>query len=219
MNKKYTLIIFIALISFLMLACSMIYDTTINEDGSGTFSIEIKFSDEEVELVAPMLSDFGSEIESPQDICDFITTELSIGFRADTDFIVDDSNYSCVITFEYNDLEELEHLYSEIEVVAYDLEFNDDGFLVYDIEFNLDQEIDAGLEDYGIDLTLEYLWQVTSPYKIVEHNADSISGKTVSVEIDPAGKTKLYFLAGSSEITKLYSGSTLEFLTEIAEDE
>ena len=35
---------------------------------------------------------------------------------------------------------------------------------------NLDQEIDAGLEDYGIDLTLEYLWQVTSPYKIVEHN-------------------------------------------------
>jgi hypothetical protein len=219
MRKKYTLIIFIALISFLMLACSMIYDTTINEDGSGIFSINLYFTEEEVNLFEPVIADLGGEIQSPQEICDSISTELVVGYQAETDFIVEDTNYTCIISYEFKDLTELENLYEEIDAVVYDLQFTDDGYLVYDIEFSVGDEVETGFEEYDIDLTIEYLWQVTSPFNIVEHNADNIYDKTVSVEFNQIGSASLYFMAGSSGATKLYSDSTLKFLTEIAEDE
>lgn len=219
MNKKLKLIIFIALISFLMLACSMVYNTSFNEDGSGTFSLEVSFTQEEVDIIAPMLSEYGTEIETPAEICDAINDELEVDINAQAEFITEGTNYTCLIEFPFADFDELENIYDGFDVYITDLGFTDDGFFIYDVGFNLGEEIDSGLNESDIDLDIEYLWEVTSPYNVIEHNADSISGKTMTVEIDSAGYTELFFIAGSGGISELYSDSSFEFLTQILEDE
>jgi hypothetical protein len=183
-NKK-ALWVFIVLLALMASACTFQFSTTVNEDATGKFVTEFGLTTEEL----TQLEAFGGE--SFDDLC----TQEEFATGAPEDVVVEQEERGdeiwCVATLSFNDLAGLEEAYREMEVQINSLSLTDDEF-VYDVTFGFgsDPETDIGaLAAMGVELNL--VWEVLTPGRVTEHNADEVDGDLLTWNLDATAPTNM----------------------------
>ena len=202
LSRKRTLLI-IAISALLVLsACTMEVHSTFEKDGSGEFSLSFLISNADLstfmglygagadiaeeEMLDYVLDSAG--FESIEDMCAGLLEEIGEDFPdANTDAKETSDGLECKINVPFESIEE----YKEIqEINALEVELTEDTFSyrlkVGDVSGELEQLLMA--EEYGLEVS--FLWKVTTPGKISDHNGTSVSGNTVTwdlLELDKEG--------------------------------
>lgn len=183
--KKRSLWIFMVLLVLLGSACTFQFSTTVNEDGSGKFVTEMGMTADEL----AQLEAFGGE--SFDTICtvdEFAPTTVE-GVTVEQEERGDE--IWCVATMPFNDLAGLVDTYGEMDVQVNELSMTEDEF-VYDINFGFgdDPEMDlSSLAAMGVEFNL--IWQVVTPGRVTEHNADEVDGDVLSWNLSPTGENHI----------------------------
>lgn len=184
MNKK-ALGILVILLALLASACTFQFSTTVNEDGTGKFVTEFGLTTEEIS----QLEAFGGE--SFDDLC--TEDEFTTGGPEGATVVQEERGDEiwCVATLPFTNLSELEAAYSEMDVQINTLSLTEDEF-IYDVTFDMGggEEGDlSALAAMGVELNMH--WQVVTPGRVVEHNADEVDGDVLTWNLDPTGTANI----------------------------
>lgn len=137
--------------------------TKINSDGSGNFKQEIGFTAEEMTSL--------SSLGSGSDFCATMGSDNSVTGASINQEKRGDETW-CVFDTPYSSLDELKTLYSSADATVNDISINNDK-LLYDVTVNMSgTNATAGL--------LQTKWIVIMPGKVSNHNANEISGSTLT---------------------------------------
>lgn len=183
MNRK-AIGILVVLLALLASACTFQFSTTVNEDGTGKFVTEFGLTTDEIS----QLEAFGGE--SFDDLC---TEDEFASDGPEGATVVQEERGDeiwCVATLPFNDLSGLEEAYRDMDVQINTLSMTEDEF-VYDVTFNMGgEEGDLGaLAAMGVELNM--YWQVVTPGRVTEHNADEVDGDVLTWNLDPTGTANL----------------------------
>ncbi|MCL4871195.1 MAG: DUF3153 domain-containing protein [Anaerolineae bacterium] len=170
---------FFCLLALFLSACSFNVTTVVESDGSGTWKTEIGFNAEDQAL----LSSFGM---GASEVCQEMQAdgELPAGAQISTE--ERDGSIWCVVEQSFATLAELRQLHSEGDGITVNrLEILDDQFH-YDLSLDM-RDAEASLEEMQElgEFALDFTWRLTVPGKVVSHNADAISGNTLTWNLTP----------------------------------
>lgn len=190
---------FFCLLALFLSACSFNVTTVVESDGSGTWKTEIGFNAEDQAL----LSSFGM---GASEVCQEMQAdgELPAGAQISTE--ERDGSIWCVVEQSFATLAELRQLHSEGDGITVNrLEILDDQFY-YDLSLDM-RDAEASLEEMQElgEFALDFTWQLTVPGKVVSHNADAISGNTLTWNLTPG---TIISLQAESNLSSGSGGST-----------
>lgn len=183
--KKKTLWVLIVLVALMASACTFQFSTTVNEDSTGKFVMELGITADEL----AQLEAFGGE--SFDSLC---TEDEFAPSGVEGATVVQEERGDeiwCVATMPFNDLAGLENIYRDMDVQITTLSLTDDEF-IYDVSFGLgsDPETDlSALAAMGVELNL--VWQVVAPGRVTEHNGDEVDGDMVTWNLDATAPTNM----------------------------
>jgi uncharacterized protein YceK len=169
MKQKLSLIKFFLLAvtaALILSGCKANVITKINTDGSGNFKQEIGFTAEEMTTL--------SSLGSGSDFCATMGSENSVTGASISQEIRGDETW-CIFDTPFSTLDELNTLYSSADTSVNDISINNDN-LHYEVTVNMSgTNATAGL--------LQTKWIVTMPGKVSNHNANEISGSTLTWDL------------------------------------
>jgi hypothetical protein len=182
-NKK-AFGILVILLALLASACTFQFSTTVNEDGTGKFVTEFGLTTDEIS----QLESFGGE--SFDDLCS--EDEFAADGPEGATVVQEERGDEiwCVATLPFNDLSGLEEAYRDMDVQINTLSMTEDEF-VYDVTFDMgggEGDLSA-LTAMGVELSMN--WQVVTPGRVIEHNADQVDGDVLTWNLDPTGTANL----------------------------
>jgi len=193
MKKKLSLVQLLILTitaALLLSGCKANLITKIKSDGSGNFTQEIGFTAEEMTT----LNSFGSG----SDFCTNMGSSNSLSGATVNQEKRGDETW-CLFETPFATLDELKTLYSSSDTIVNDLSISD-GKLHYDVTINMTgTNATTGL--------LQTKWILTMPGKVSNHNADEVSGTTLTWNLKPGQDSNL--LADSSTKGGISSNSTI----------
>jgi hypothetical protein len=153
----------------------LIYTTTIHADGSGEYRYEYN-------------GDLVKEIDSTVDIVENCTTNA--GDASTSKIETRDGVKWCVSTGTFDTTQELADIHGSY---VSELEIRDET-LYFDLNIDLSGSFD--LEKYNIE------WRVVAPGKIVDHNADKVSGCTLTWTLDSNDARNLHLESKTDGVCK-----------------
>jgi uncharacterized protein YceK len=169
MKQKLSLIKFFLLAvtaALILSGCKANVITKINSDGSGNFKQEIGFTAEEMTTL--------SSLGSGSDFCATMGSENSVTGASISQEKRGDETW-CIFDTPFSTLDELNTLYSSADTSVNDISINNDN-LHYEVTVNMSgTNATAGL--------LQTKWIVTMPGKVSNHNANEISGSTLTWDL------------------------------------
>lgn len=183
--KKKTLWVLIVLVALMASACTFQFSTTVNEDATGKFVMELGITAEEL----AQLEAFGGE--SFDTLC---TEDEFAPSGVEGATVVQEERGDeiwCVATVPFNDLAGLETIYRDMDVQINTLSLSDGDF-VYDVNFGFGADPDtdlSALAAMGVELNL--VWQVVTPGRVTDHNGDEVDGDMVTWNLDATAPTNM----------------------------
>jgi len=176
MKSNLRLFLELAAAAWLLSACRIVVDTTVNPDGSGELRTAVVYTAEEQENFAKTP---GNESKS---ICDNLKQDAPAG-AAFTEEAHGEEAY-CVTTRRFANLRELRQFYAAMNnVTVNELQF-ELGRLTFDVDVDLTEA------DEGEGIANE--WRLTLPGALGQHNADQIEGQTLIWVVSPGQKASLH---------------------------
>jgi len=212
MKTKHLFISLLSLFSLALTACSIHSTTEIKADGSGKIKVRFALTEEDIAAIEEEEGeDFedsllaGSGDTDMRNACEELANESQFSSDATAEYSESGGEFSCEISMTFADLDELIEIYEDMLLGrAIGVRMTADGELNYSIDLN---SSDFTHDLYGVT-EVEYLWIVTAPGTIEDHNADDKSGRTLtwdlnasdfdSIEFDSAPGGFLSALTGSS---------------------
>jgi hypothetical protein len=180
MKKSITRILFVVVsvaAVFLLSGCKANLITKINNDGSGLFTQEIGFTAEEVSTL--------SGLGSGGDLCTSTVTQMNDlpnnpEMRQETR---GDETW-CIFEVPFATLEDLITIYKSSDTSINDISLVD-GKLHYDITMDLSNET-------SMTAPIQMKWILTMPGKVSNHNADEVSGSTLTWNLPTGQAVNMY---------------------------
>ncbi len=169
----------IACASVLLAGCRMNVITQIDSSGAGTLTTEVGMTPDEVAQLQSLGGETGGGACST-----FSSSQVG---AADAPAFEEETRGEetwCVAVMPFEDLNELEALYREMEFVRIRELVLREGLLVYDLEIGAqdsDQAMTAG----------ETTWVLELPGKLGSHNADRVEGKRLTWTLEPNTVTEV----------------------------
>jgi hypothetical protein len=187
MNKRPSRILFsIGLLAVILLStgCKANLITKINDNGSGVFTQEVGFSADEIAT----LSGLGNET----DICGNAGSQMenlptNPKMRQETR---GDETW-CISDVPFVSLNELATMYTGTELLVNDISITD-GNIHYDITMDLTSDASQ------MTGPIQMKWILILPGRVSDHNADEISGSTLTWNLTPGQEINM-FAEGSSK--------------------
>lgn len=189
--RKLFIIFAIALTAILLSACKVNFITEIDANGSGKYVQEIGFQGDEASMAG--LSSAG------EDFCASQNQDLLPGTVIRQETRNEDETW-CIYETEFASLEELKTIYGTTDTSVNDISLAD-GKLTYDIILDLSGDSEAPM---GADL----MWSVVMPGNIIEHNATTQDGNTLSWKLLGGAVNQIHAV---SEVG-VFSGNTLLYV-------
>jgi sensor c-di-GMP phosphodiesterase-like protein len=163
---------------FLLSGCKANMITKLNADGSGTFAQEIGFTAEEISS----LSSMGTE----GSICTSTESEMTnMPANAVRREEKRGEETWCIYESPFGSLEELKSIYGSTDVLVNDISLVN-GKIHYDI--TLDMSGDSGTSLSVIQMK----WIVEMPGTVSNHNADEVSGSTLTWNLVAGPNLNMY---------------------------
>jgi hypothetical protein len=189
--RKLFLFFAIALLAILLSACKVNFITEINGNGSGKYVQEIGFQGDEASMAG--LSSTG------EDFCASQNEQIQPGTSIRQETRNEDETW-CIYETPFDSLEELKSIYGATDTRINDISLAD-GNLTYDITLDLGGDSAAPM---GADMT----WTVVMPGKVVETNAATQDGNTLSWKLLGGAVNQIHAV---SEVG-MFSGNTLLYV-------
>ena len=205
MKRNHLNLLFLSITILLISACSFQFSTVIESDGSGEFSIEMEFTEDDFALMGAvsgeeLLDQAGGDSDA---LCGEMGSDLGdFPSGARVEYQEKDGGFVCKFFMPFSDLDELNQIYEDMDIDVNRLEIVD-GNLEYDVAMDM-----AGSEsdfDIGFGL-IEIGWSLTVPGTVGDNNATNVDGRTLTWEMDGGGVQR--FEAESSK------AGSLSFLTD-----
>lgn len=214
MKRNHLNLLFLSITILLISACSFQFSTVIESDGSGEFSIEMEFTEDDFALMGAvsgeeLLDQAGGEAalcgEMGSDLGDFPS-------GARVEYQEKDGGFVCKFFMPFSDLDELNRIYADMDIDVNRLEIVD-GNLEYDVAMDTSR----GESDFDIGFGLiEIGWSLTVPGTVGDNNATNIDGRTLTWEMD--GGAVQHFEAQSSSGGSFPSLPSLPSIPGFSED-
>lgn len=187
-NKRLLLII--AMMGFVISACSLDFNTNIKPDGSGEFSMQFVVNDIDIAFIEAEEGESIDEImirefdtTNKETACNSLAEEGDFPLQVSVKYQEKNRNYICEISMPFSNLDELVEIYDDMFYgMTGTVRMVSSGELTYAVNVETDDFETA--EDLGIP-AVEYTWSVTAPGSIEQHNADSKRGNKLSWELQP----------------------------------
>lgn len=187
MKNKRLFIFIVPLLSLAMAACSIHSTTDIKADGSGEINVRFAFTEEDIDAVEEekgedledlLAADFGDG--DMGNACEELANEREFPSNATAEYSESGGEFSCEISMTFADLDELIEIYEDMFLgKSSSIRMNADGELSYSIDLD---SSDFTYDDLGAGEN-EYLWIVTAPGRIENHNADEKRGHTLTWDL------------------------------------
>jgi hypothetical protein len=210
MKTKRLFIFLVSLFSLALAACSTHFTTEIKADGSGEFEVRFALTEEDIKAIEEeegddfedlLFDEFGDD--DIQNACEELVDENDFPRNATATYSENGGEFSCEISMAFDDLDELIEIYEDLFFgMTGKIRMNADGELSYMID--LSESDFASENDFGVG-EIEYLWIVTAPGSIENHNADQERKGTLTWELDAQDTESIEF---DSVPAGLFSGLT-----------
>lgn len=179
MKHAHLIALAIACASVLLAGCQMNVITQIDSSGAGTLTTEVGMTPDEV----AQLQSLGGKTDGGA--CSAFSSS-QVG-AADAPAFEEEARGEetwCVAVVPFEDLDELEALYREMEFVRIRELVLREGLLVYDLEVDTQG---SGEATAPVGVT----WMLDLPGKLGSHNADSVEGKRLTWTLEPNTVTEV----------------------------
>ena len=161
---------FSILVSLVLSACTLEFNTAIQPDGSGELKVEFGLGPEE-QVEAQ------STAGSLENLCTSAQAFVRLPPGAQTYIEQRGEEIWCGVVAPFTDLNELTALlFDQPGVEVNQITFLEDR-LIFDVTMDLSRRLEVGGEKYKAP---EVTWEVTVPGTLVGHNADSFEGNTLA---------------------------------------
>jgi hypothetical protein len=160
--------------SFLLAACTIQVNTTVNDDGSGEWRTEFGFNADDIAELA--------EYEmTPEEFCE--DPDMQEDMPPDAEYYIEERGDDtwCVFVIPFSSLDELRQTYEEGEGITVNRLDILDGQFYYDLSIDMSGEDTGMMEEFEFDFT----WQLTVPGKVDATNADNVVGNTLTWNLTP----------------------------------
>lgn len=165
--------------ALLLAGCRVNVITKVEPSGAGTLTTEIGMTPEEVRQVRS----FGSD--PSESVCASLSMSQDGAVKVPPfEEELRGEETWCVSVRTFEDMDELERLYRDLENVRIRELVLREGLFVYDIE------IDAQESD-GAPTLVELTWALELPGRLGSHNADSVEGKRLVWKLEPGQVAQL----------------------------
>ena len=158
-------------------ACNLQFNTAIQPSQGGVYALEVGFlpkEEESLEALDTSLEEFCAETQKSDELPEGSTSRVEA--RGDANW--------CIIEMPFANLDELTKYYEEMEGLTINQLEVQNGELLYDLTLAFDA---SELSQEGSDAEMELTWQVTMPGQVLEHNAASAQGNTLTWDIPQSG--------------------------------
>lgn len=178
MRNKFLFVIGVALLAFVLAGCSIEYDTTIRPDSSGTMTLSIGFTADEMGMMS-------STASNPATFCQEMWSDSNTDFPPNTVIRQEQrgSETWCVAEMPFSDLQQLRSIYinqgaevNRLEVV--------DNVLYYDVSLDLREASEVGA-------SMQMTWILNLPGRVTSHNATMADGQTLVWNLNMGGMNRL----------------------------
>ena len=175
----------LGLIVGVLMACRMDMHTTFKTPSQGTVAISWQMNAEEENSLQQL--GFGSAKE----LCDKISQDLATeGEKAEAKYDEKGDNKICTITGSFQNPAELTDFYGDDVTINKIAEEN--GKFYYDI--TVSNNNDMG----DLPFPVKFVWKVTMPGKVIDHNGDDLDGRTVIWDLSNASERHLTAVSKTS---------------------
>jgi hypothetical protein len=161
-TSQFLLIALFITATLLLSACKVNFITSINSDGSGKYTQEIGFEDDEASIGGVSINSDDFCAKQSTDLPDNTTTRKETRNEKET---------WCIYETPFKSLEDLKAIYGKTDTRINDISLVD-GKLTYDI--SLDMSGDSSAAPLGS----EVYWNLNLPGRVIEHNATEQNGSS-----------------------------------------
>lgn len=177
MLRRMSYSIGIIVVGLVVGGCTVQVTTQVEPDGSGVLRTEIGFTESDLELLQSFESEF-----SQDEICQEIESDDQVlTFRQE----LRDDGVWCVGERSFDDLDELQGIYEEMDSTVNELRV-EGGTFYYDVEPDIGEEQQ---EDFGF--TPRTVWELQAPGGVIDSNADEVDGRTLRWELELGERSRL----------------------------
>lgn len=186
----------LTIFSFLLVGCTIQAVTTIESEGSGTYTTILGVTDQEKSSLDSMNTDM-------QQFCEDMRAEAEKNSNGRTVTVRLDEQEGmtlCTMEIAFDNLEELRQIYEQQgQVTVNRLEF-DNNRLIYDISLAASSPAQSNPDDPAAQLgsqlggllagTIDATWEVKMPGKVEKNNADQIENDVLIWQLAAATQSK-----------------------------